>query len=79
METDSFIQSLRRFMARRGKVRSLRSDNGTNFVGTDNELRNALEEMNQEQIRDYLLYYMVQKSTWCFTYGWSLGAQDLKC
>ena len=55
METDSFIQSLRRFMARRGKVRSLRSDNGTNFVGTDNELRKALEEMNQEQIRDYLL------------------------
>ena len=55
METDSFIQALRRFMARRGKVRSIRSDNGTNFVGTDNELRKAMEEMNQEQIRDYLL------------------------
>ena len=34
METDSFIQALRRFMARRGKVRSIRSDNGTNLVGT---------------------------------------------
>ena len=42
-------------MARQGKVRSIRSDNGTNFVGTDNELRKAMEEMNQEQIRDYLL------------------------
>ena len=46
MKTDSFIQALRKFMARRGKVRSRRSDNGTNFVVTDNELRKALEEMN---------------------------------
>ena len=55
METDSFIQALRGFMARRGKVRSIRFDNGTNFVGTDNELRESMEEINQEQIRDYLL------------------------
>ena len=47
-------------MARRDKVRSIRSDNGTNFVGTDSELRKALEEINQEQIRDYLLYRMEQ-------------------
>ena len=44
METDSFIQALRRFMARQGKVRSIRSDNGTNFGGTGNELRKVLEE-----------------------------------
>ena len=48
METDSFIQALHRFMARRGKVRSIRSDNGTNLVGTDNELRKALEEMDTQ-------------------------------
>ena len=35
-------------MARQGKVRSIRPDNGTNFVGTDNKIRKAL-------IRDYLL------------------------
>ena len=45
METDSFIQALHRFMARRGKIRS---DNGTNLVGTDNELRKALEEMDTQ-------------------------------
>ena len=55
METDSFIQALRRFVARRGKVRSIRSDYGTNFVGTNNELRKALKEMSQKQIREYLL------------------------
>ena len=54
MEADSFIQLLWRFMARRGKVRSIRSDNGTRFFGTNNKFRKALEEMNQEQMRDYL-------------------------
>ena len=64
METDFFIQALRRFIARRGKVRSIRSDNGINFVGTDSELRKALEEMNQEQIRDYLLQNGTDWITW---------------
>nr|XP_027237831.1 uncharacterized protein LOC113828955 [Penaeus vannamei] len=32
METDSFINALRRFTARRGPVKSIRSDNGTNLV-----------------------------------------------
>ena len=54
LDTDSFIQALRRFIARRGPVRSIRSDNGTNFVGTANELRKALDEMNREQVKHYL-------------------------
>ena len=33
IDTDSFIQALRRFIARRGNMRMLRPDNGTNFVG----------------------------------------------
>ena len=64
METDSFIQALHRFMARRGKVRSIRPDNGANFAGTDNELRKVLEEMNQERIRDYLLQNGTYWITW---------------
>ena len=47
MRTDSFLQALRRFMARRGKVTPIGSDNGKNFVGTDRELRKAMIEMNQ--------------------------------
>ena len=53
MDTDSFIQALRRFIARRGAVRSIRSDNETNFVGAPNELKKALDEMNQEQNNIY--------------------------
>ena len=47
MRTDSFLQALRRFMARWGKVTPIGSDNGKNFVGTDRELRKAMIEMNQ--------------------------------
>ena len=41
-EADSFISALHRFINRRGKVRELRSDQGTNFVGAKNELAAAL-------------------------------------
>ena len=37
---------LRRFLARPGSVRSIWSDNGTNFVVANTELQKALEEMD---------------------------------
>ena len=50
LETDSFISALRRFICRRGPIRQLRSDQGTNFVGAQRELKIALEEMDNERI-----------------------------
>lgn len=44
-DTDSFINALRRFMACRGKVKMLRSDNGTNFHGAEKELRAEVERL----------------------------------
>ena len=55
MNTDSFIQTLRRFIARRGAVRSIRLDNSNNFVGAFNELKKSIDEMDKEQIRQHLL------------------------
>ena len=55
LDTDSFINALRRFTARRGQVKELRSDNGTNFVGAQRELKEAIEGWNQEQIHNTLL------------------------
>ena len=55
METDSFISALRRFINRRGKVRQLRSDQGTNFVGARNELADALQELNRDRVKHFLL------------------------
>ena len=51
METDSFLQALRRVIARRAPIRELRSDQGTNFVGAENELKRALQEMDDEKIK----------------------------
>ena len=46
LTTDSFIQALRRLNSRRGNVRIIQSDNGTNFVGASIELKNAFGEMD---------------------------------
>ena len=55
METDSFICALRRFICRRGNVRQLRSDRGSNFIGAKGELSEALGDMNQDRVRQFLL------------------------
>nr|CAH7735170.1 unnamed protein product [Callosobruchus chinensis] len=39
LSTESFILTLRRFIARRGKPRQIWSDNGRNFVGANSELK----------------------------------------
>ena len=44
MTTDSFLNALRHFLSRRGKVCQLRSDQGSNFVCAKNELGNALKQ-----------------------------------
>ena len=52
--TDSLIMSLRRFVARRGNVRMIRSDNGSNLVGTSAELSRAFQEMDHIKIGNFL-------------------------
>ena len=53
--TDSFINALRRFQAERGPICQLRSDRGSNFVGAQRELQEALNEMDENKVRSTLL------------------------
>ncbi len=55
MDTASFINALRRFICRRGPIRQLRSDQGSNFIGARRELKEALAELDHMQIRSELL------------------------
>ncbi|CAH2093707.1 unnamed protein product [Euphydryas editha] len=41
---EAYIAALNRFVARRGKPRSILSDNGTNFIGASNELYKLLQD-----------------------------------
>ena len=49
MTSETFIACLRRFISRRGKPEGIWSDNGTNFVGADKELRNLFQQENFQQ------------------------------
>ncbi|MCP3857689.1 MAG: transposase family protein, partial [Actinomycetia bacterium] len=39
LETESFINGMRRFISRRGLPKKIFSDNGTNFVGANSEIK----------------------------------------
>ncbi|KAK3704535.1 hypothetical protein QZH41_006329 [Actinostola sp. cb2023] len=54
LETSSFIDALHRFINRRGKPLLMRSDNGTNFKGGERELRESIQEWNQQAIHEFL-------------------------
>jgi hypothetical protein len=54
LETDAFILALRRFIARRGTPADMYSDNGTNFVGANKELKQALKALDRDRIHDAL-------------------------
>lgn len=55
LDADSYINAVRRFICRRGPVSSIRSDNGTNFVGANRELKESLADLNHGKIQRALV------------------------
>ena len=51
LESDHFINVLRRFINRRGPPKFMYSDSGTNFIGAEREMREAIANWNEEHIQ----------------------------
>ena len=62
LSTDSFMCALRRFIARRGEVKKIRTDRGTNFIGARRELKEAVEELDKSDslIQEALLHKKIE-------------------
>ena len=54
LDTDSFLNALRRFINLRGCPTTVYSDNGTNFQAGERELRELLNDWNQESIHKFV-------------------------
>lgn len=63
LSTSSCIMALRNFVVRRGTPVSFYSDRGTNFIGADRELREALQSVDQEMI---MQEFTSPQTSWCF-------------
>ena len=53
MDSSSFICALRRFFALRGPVSLLGCDRGTNFIGGNSELENALKRLDDAKLERF--------------------------
>ncbi|XP_030834878.1 uncharacterized protein LOC105444169 [Strongylocentrotus purpuratus] len=62
LDTSSCIDAIRRMMSRRGPIKRLVSDNGTNLVGTKAELRKALSDWNVDEISNFTANHSIDWS-----------------
>lgn len=53
LSTMEFLQVLRRFLAIRGRPAVKLSDNGSQFVGAEKELRQMINDINEEEVQEF--------------------------
>ncbi|XP_043262458.1 uncharacterized protein LOC122403168 [Colletes gigas] len=62
LTTEAFIAALRRFIARRGFCSNLYSDNGTNFIGANNELRELRELLQSDDHHEKVQHFLTDRA-----------------
>ena len=55
LETDVFIQALRRFISNLGCLKMIWSNNGTNFISAEKELRRSINNWKKETIQNEMI------------------------
>lgn len=87
LTTNSFISALKRFMARRGKISNMYSDNATNFVGATSELKELrdlfLSEKHQHEVQntlatDGITWHFIPPRSPHFGGLWEAGVKSAK-
>ncbi|XP_046737116.1 uncharacterized protein LOC124405893 [Diprion similis] len=87
LSTSGFLNAFKRFISRRGKPSDIYSDNGTNFVGANNEVRELYNLIKNEQTRSTIEnYFTHQAIKWHFNppnsphFGglWEAGVKSTK-
>lgn len=67
LTTEGFLAAMRRFMARRGAPTHIHSDNGTNFVGANNQLRELYMLLNSDEHKTKVERFSTEHNiTWHF-------------
>jgi len=61
LTTEAFLAVLRRFIARRGKPRTMYSDNGTNFQGASNELHEINNMLHTSSLMARILDFLTSE------------------
>ena len=51
LDTDRFLNAFARFTSRRGVPKEMTSDNGTNFVGAANELKELINNLDEDKVK----------------------------
>ncbi|XP_063630296.1 uncharacterized protein LOC134801610 [Cydia splendana] len=86
LTAQAFIAAFRRFVARRGRCLHLWSDNGTNFVKADKELRDMFAKSNSSVTKEIAELLANDGTTWHFippkapNFGglWEAGVRSVK-
>ncbi|XP_036148390.1 uncharacterized protein LOC118647475 [Monomorium pharaonis] len=67
LSSEGFLAALRRFVARKGLPNHIYSDNGTNFVGANNQLKELYALFNSNEHKELLNKYSVEhRVSWHF-------------
>jgi len=59
--TEAFLAALRRFIARRGLPENIYSDNGTNFIGANNQLKELYVLFNSNEHKELVLRHASER------------------